>query len=111
MTYKMPERIETLTFDGYDGLEVKVRLSPVPFAAYLDVVATIDENKDADSLRRIADTFAAHGLVGWNLDVPADADGLLRIDFTLAIGIVIAWIGKVGEVPVPLPSASSSTRS
>lgn len=110
MTYTLPEKLAVLEFEEYPGLEVTVRLSPVPMAEYFAILNDLDDPGEGGWVA-LVQRFAPVGLVSWNLAEPADAAGLVAQPYELAIGIVLQWTKAVADVPVPLPKASSSTTS
>lgn len=108
MGYTLPEKTAILEFEEYPGLEVTVRLSPVPMASYFDIVRRMaDESLTMTKFEEIARDFAPLGLVAWNLDVEATTEGLVAQPYEFAIGIVNQWTKAVANVPVPLPKRSS----
>lgn len=108
MGYVLPERLAVVEFGEYPGLEVTVRLSPVPMGLYFDILSRLQAiGSDMLAMREVCELFAPLGLVKWNLPEPADADGLAAQPFELAFGIVVQWTKAVAEVPLPLPVRSS----
>lgn len=107
--FVLPDKLAVLEFEEYPGLEVTVRLSPVPMGTYFDIVRRMNEVAGMTEFETIARDFAPIGLVSWNLDGEPTAEGLASQPYELAIGIVTQWIRAVAEVPVPLPKRSSDT--
>jgi hypothetical protein len=108
MGYTLPEKTAILEFEEYPGLEVTVRISPVPVVAYFDICRRFDQlPEDGFAFEDLARDFASLALVSWTLDEPATTTGLLKQPLELAFGIVRQWIRAVAEVPIPLPKRSS----
>ena len=109
MDYVLPEKRAIIEFEEYPGLEVTVRISPVPMGAYFEIVRKLDTlDGDPYAIADVAQAFAPIGLIGWNLPEPATAEGLASQPFELAFGIVLQWTKAVGSVPLPLPRKSSA---
>jgi hypothetical protein len=109
MAYRLPDITADLEFEEHPGLEVAVRISPLPFGAYFDAVHIVHERDDLDArewLDAIVEVLAPH-LVGWNLPEPADAAGLRAQPYQIVLAIARAWVRAVPEVPVPLGRRSN----
>lgn len=107
--FALPSKTETLEFDS--GLKAEVVVSPVPLGPYLDLVGIMEDEerrRSSEGIRALAEGFAPF-IASWNLDAPATPEGVMTVDFNVVLGLVIAWVRLVGEVPLPLPSPSSGT--
>lgn len=98
----------TITFpDDYPDATVEVVVSPVPVAAYWDIVARLNEFRPSrDAFEGLATDFAPF-LSAWSFDAPADVTGLMATDYNLILGIVQAWAVEVRDAPLPLSVRSS----
>lgn len=112
----IPERTATFVFDEYPGVEVELRLRPVPLEEFLNVAEMIEEPDrlgSAGAVRELVEAFARLALVGWNLPEPADLEGLRKQDLSFVMALAVAWAREVANLPAPLarssPNGSTST--
>ena len=116
--FGIPEATTTLALTGpYHGVEYTVRatLSPRVYFGIRTWVAQLDDAADVDqtmeATRGVAELFAAHGLVSWNIaGVPCTLDGLLTLDWSLITELASTWIASIGQVALPLSEASVAPR-
>src|SRR4051812_27091975 len=115
--YLFPEATATLVLDEppFAGAEIETRLS-LSGSIYFGTKQWLAQAAAAESsiedtmvaARTLAEIFAQHGLLHWNLarpsgPVPADLEGLMSLDVRLLFRIVGVWVSSVGSVSIPLP--------
>lgn len=109
MSYTLPEKRAIIEFEEYPGLEVTVRLSPVPMGGYFEIMKLVEGiGHDLTALQELTEKFAPIGLIEWTLPEPATAEGMVAQPYGLALAIVAQWVKAVAEVPIPLPLGSSA---
>ena len=105
--YVLPVKTAIIEYDEYDGLEVEVRVSPIPIGEYVEGIKYVDELGDRlqelDDLTELAD-FVGRYLVRSNLNTPTR-----EWPHTLLLSTALAWARVVGQVMPPLPRVSSGT--
>lgn len=114
MSFTFPDKTAIIDFpDTYPGLEVVVRLSPIPITTFLDFHAEIIKLLDSDTIDgrlrwgELAGRWAPVALVSWNLEAPPDPAGILGQPWEFLSALLQAWARGVAEVPLPLGRRSS----
>lgn len=117
MTFRFPDSLAVLDFPDWPGLEVTVRLSPIPLQTYMDLharmMAVFDNTKVSDRMeawRKLAVEWAPLALVSWNLD--AKVSDIAGQPWEFLSALLMGWSQGVAQVPLPLlPRSSGGTTS
>jgi hypothetical protein len=109
----LADKTATIEFDEYPGKAFHVRLSPVSFDDYLDMVERVDglsSLRSPEELREFVQRFADLAFVGWDgFEGEPTADNLRKqADFAVIWALVGNWIRAVRQVPLPLAQRSAS---
>jgi len=106
--YVLPEERVEYEFEAYPGLEVSLRVSPIPLGDWLAWTAMGTEEGEAEErLRARYGRFVELAQPRWNLPEEPDVDGLMHQPFQMVAGLMTAWSNSIAEVPVPLARRSN----
>ena len=121
-TMRLPEVTAPLDVDGdFTGATIIVRTRPIGLVFLLRaqelIHVCLDDERRAewkDAGIELADLFATHGLLSWDLEdhlgeIPATREGMGRLTFGQQTDLAIGWVSKVVNPPRPLSPPSSNT--
>lgn len=120
MGFKREPKLYRLKFEDPSMAGLEVDAKSLSTGALLEVteLAGAVKNMKADevdpaALRKLFEVFAA-ALVKWNLEdeddrpVPATYEGVVSQELNFVLAVIMAWIGAIASVDIPLPAGSSS---
>lgn len=111
MGYKVGAKVHKLTFEDFEGLEVRVR--SMPLGEFLEFAELIDSSGFAGEGARAIFTRFSKVLVSWNCEdskgkpVPTSVAGLLKLDLLEARAIIEGWRDAITGVTGPLEQNST----
>lgn len=107
MSYELPVKTVTVEYDEYPGLEVELKVSPIPLAEFVEATKYVDELSEhfdtIDDMYALAD-FVERYVVRATYEAP-----FREWPHELLLGLAVFWRNGVGAVMPPLPRRSSAT--
>ena len=119
MGYEPPAKQYQLKFEDHPGLEVLCE--SLTIGEFMSVAALADKisvsgtaaTDASGAVEDLLTTFASH-LVSWNVTkdgqpVTSDLAGVKTQNLDFILEIILAWVGAIASVDIPLPQASNGT--
>lgn len=117
MGFREPESFATIRGeDEYEGLEARVRLSPIPLGFQLSIQRSL-QSGDTEQMESALREFGDNVLVSWNVEdkdgepLPASGEGVLMGSTTLLLKIIEGWSEAVNAAPLAVRSSSNGDLS
>ena len=116
MGFKVARNLRIVFEDGdYAGAEIVCRLNvPIGIVMELSRLSTALTALEASAFEDLATRFVDDALVEWNLEeedgssVELSQEGFRSLPLPLRQAMIMHWVTKVAEVPVPLGAKSSA---